>query len=332
MRSSKVKPKLLHRLHLRFVLPIELLDNSEAPRCPVCSIFFFFFITVLLLTAPVPLALTLPAAAGGFAYLSARASLGYDAKVFRAIFTGSFRMRWRERNQQLNMFEDLEAWVKVPSKANQDFLVFQGKHYTYRAMYDIVLRYGHWMRTELGIKPGQIVAMNFDNSDKFVIVWLALWSVGAKPAFLNYNLTGHALAHCVKAASASLCIVDPAMAGNMEDIKQEMGGLPVIVLTPELQAKAAASPATHTPKAAREGQTLPDMAMLIYTSGTTGLPKPAVVSWKKVIVGSTISAILPDRGNGDIMYSVCFYCVTNTGYISVCRLLTLFRPCRCIIL
>lgn len=252
-----------------------------------------------------PLALTVPAAAGGLAYLNARASVPHDVQILRCIFTGGMRVRYRQRFQQLNMFQDLEYWANSSAKANQDLLIFQGKHYTYRDMYDIVLRYGHWMRTELGIKPGQIVAMNFDNSDKFIIVWLALWSVGAKPAFLNYNLTGHALAHCVKAATASMCIVDPALAANMDEIKNDINGLAVLVLTPEVQAKAAACPATHTPKEARDGQTAPDMAILIYTSGTTGLPKPAIVSWRKVIVAATLSCILPERGRGgDVMYSV----------------------------
>jgi acyl-CoA synthetase (AMP-forming)/AMP-acid ligase II len=58
------------------------------------------------------------------------------------------------------------------------------------------------------VQKDEIVAMDFVNSDVFVWVWFGLWSIGAKPAFLNYNLTGKPLVHTVKTSTARLVLVD----------------------------------------------------------------------------------------------------------------------------
>jgi len=50
--------------------------------------------------------------------------------------------------------------------------------------------------------------MDFVNSEVFIWVWFGLWSIGAKPAFINYNLTGGPLIHTLKTSSARLVLVD----------------------------------------------------------------------------------------------------------------------------
>lgn len=50
--------------------------------------------------------------------------------------------------------------------------------------------------------------MDFVNSETFVWLWFGLWSIGAKPAFVNTNLTGKPLAHTVKTSTARLVVVD----------------------------------------------------------------------------------------------------------------------------
>ena len=151
-------------------------------------------------------------------------------------------------------------------------------------MYDTVVRYGTWMRNNLGIKAKDVVAMDFENSDTFIFVWLGLWSIGAKPAFINYNLTGKSLSHCVKAANAKICIVDPNVAANVgDDVRADLPDVNFVLLTPELRAQAEATPPVRASDAELAETEFTNLAILIYTSGTTGLPKPAVVSWAKVL-------------------------------------------------
>lgn len=227
--------------------------------------------------------------------------------MLKSTFTMIGRMILRKRSGRLNMFTDLEHWAQNPQKSNQTALVFQNKSYTYSQLYDAVLRYGNWMKSELGVKPNQIVAMDFDNSDLFIIVWFALWSIGAKPAFINYNLTGKSLAHCIRVSTANLCIADPSLLPNLDAIKDDLKQIQVVSLDSNLQRHAASFTPIREPDSVRSGQEPTDIALLIFTSGTTGLPKPAVVSWTKVLGASTSSSRLCERGNGDIMYAVSFF-------------------------
>lgn len=211
----------------------------------------------------------------------------------------------RQRRGNLSVFHNLEDRAKDPSTANKDLLIFEGRHHTYAQVHDTAIRYGTWLRKNFGIKPKDVVAMDFENSDTFIFVWLGLWSIGAKPAFINYNLTGKSLAHCIKASKSKICLVDPNVAANVtEDVRAELGNVNFVMFTPEVQAEAAATPPVRVPDSDLIEDDLANLAILIYTSGTTGLPKPAVVSWAKVIAGGTIVETLLARGGNDIMYTV----------------------------
>ena len=68
-------------------------------------------------------------------------------------------------------------------------------------------QYGHYFLS-LGVQPGQVVAYYLQNSAEFAISWLALWAIGCAPAFINYNLAGPALIHCLKDSGAKILFVD----------------------------------------------------------------------------------------------------------------------------
>ncbi|KAJ6780243.1 hypothetical protein PWT90_10642 [Aphanocladium album] len=208
---------------------------------------------------------------------------------------------WTDR---LNLFYSLEGRAASASHADKPVLLFDGATYTYRALYDRVLRYGHYMRSELGIQPGDVVAMDVQNSDTFVFLWWGLWSIGAKPAFINYNLTSKPLAHCVRAATAKVCLVDADVAKNFDDelVRRELAGVQIVVFDEARRAAADSAEAVRQPDSERSDQTSSSMGILIFTSGTTGLPKPAIVSWAKLHVSSMFSVNLLGRGD-DIMYT-----------------------------
>ncbi|KAM0244114.1 hypothetical protein ACHAP5_006596 [Fusarium lateritium] len=253
---------------------------------------------------PLPLAITAPAIAASLAYLNARSSTWYDLFLLRCVTTGASRMYYREWADRLNLFYLLENIATKPSTSDRALLIFEGKRYSYADVYDRVLRYGQWLKTELGVKKGDIVALDFQNSDTYIFVWLGLWSIGAKPAFLNYNLSGASLIHCLKAATTKLCIVDPNIEENVgQDVRDELKDIRFVVHTLEVEAQIAATEAVRAPDSERSEKGLSSMAILIYTSGTTGMPKAAIVSWGKLIVAGTMSEQLLDRSKGDIMYS-----------------------------
>jgi acyl-CoA synthetase (AMP-forming)/AMP-acid ligase II len=81
--------------------------------------------------------------------------------------------------------------------------------YTWNQAYDRVNQYGHWFLS-YGVKPGDLVAFYLTDSPDFVFAWFGLLSIGAAPAFIDYNLSGKALLHCLKISGAMLVLVDEA--------------------------------------------------------------------------------------------------------------------------
>lgn len=246
---------------------------------------------------------------GGLAYAHAKSSFPNDYLLVKIQFHVFRALQDRLANDRLNFYYVLEDHALNPVQGSKPLLIFEGKTYTYREFYDVVLRYGHWMVNKYDIKPKQVVAINFENSDHFVIFWMALWSIGARPAFINYNLKSKPLSHSINASTAKLCFVDPLLAPNVDAIKGDLPDVKVVATTPDILAEALSFSPVRMSNSLRSCNDMAEMATLIFTSGTTGLPKPAVVSWRKTVAVSFVASSLADRGQeGDVMYSVSLFC------------------------
>jgi hypothetical protein len=258
-----------------------------------------------LLPISVPLAVALPAAATGLAYFNAKASFFNDFHLLSCAVPAAVQLALRDRRDRANQFYAFEKTALDPRTAGHTLLLFEGKAYSYAQAYGIVLRYGHWLRELKGVRPEEIVAMDFQNSDHFVWVWLGLWSIGAKPAFINYNLTGNTLAHCVKASQTKLMVIDAAVAENVgPEVRAGLPGVEFVVLTPDVEAEVLSMEPKRYPDSDRSEDKAQNLALLVYTSGTTGLPKPAIVSWAKCIVSGNFTSRWLSRTPDDVFYTV----------------------------
>ncbi|KAI0144464.1 acetyl-CoA synthetase-like protein [Xylariaceae sp. FL1272] len=250
-----------------------------------------------------PLALAVPAAAAGLAYLDAKTSFWYDRKLFGGLFPGIFKARYREYRDRINFFYRLED-LGTGRSHNKVGILFEDKSWTYGQMYDAALRYGNYFRTKYDLKKGDIVAMDMMNSDQFLLIMFGLWSIGVKPGLINYNLTGDALCHCVNVANSVLLLVDQEVAGNVdENVRAKIGGLKVEIVSPEFVEEAFATEPVGQPDELRSGDLCRDMAVLIYTSGTTGLPKAAIVSWGKITMSPIFMGCWLSMKASDILYT-----------------------------
>ncbi|KAE8349154.1 hypothetical protein BDV28DRAFT_160737 [Aspergillus coremiiformis] len=244
----------------------------------------------------IPLSIATPAVAATLAYLNAKFSLFYDVKLIGSLTKGILRSRLAERRDRLNLFYTLEQYALAPATRNNPFVVYNGRVWTFHETYLMALRYGAWLKRVHGIKPKEIVAMDFMNSSTFIFLLLGLWSIGAVPAFMNYNLSGKPLTHCIRTSTARLLVVDEEIRplftpDQMEtlaspEFHEGGGSVNVVFFTPEVEAQIMQMEASREDDSVRGGSMLRDLALLIYTSGTTGLPKPAIVSWKKCWSGS----------------------------------------------
>lgn len=252
-----------------------------------------------------PLAVAVPAAAAGLAYFNARTSFFYDWNLVSSVAIALTRIAVRERKDRLNFFYILEERAEHKATAESVFVMYDGREWTFRRTYEMVLKYGTWLKQAYDIKPKEIVAMNFMNSDKFIFLWLGLWSIGAKPAFINYSLANKALGHCIRVSTTRLTFVDPEVWGNItEELRGHLPDVQFVAFTPEIEAAIMETQAVREPDSVRSDDKAQNLAILIYTSGTTGLPKPAVVSWQKCIIGASHVARWAHYRRPDILYTV----------------------------
>ena len=262
-----------------------------------------------------PLAIAAPAAAAGLAYLNAKTSFTYDLSLLSALTASTIKVRIRERKDRVNIFYSLESHAKARSTANHPFIVYEGRSWTYKEVYDITLKYGTWLKTTYNVAPKEIVAMDFMNSPQFAFIWLGLWSIGAHPAFINYNLTDKPLLHCVRTSTARLILVDDEVRGsfsqevldelNSTSFRDGKGPVEVVFFTPDIESLVLSTEGVREPDLSRSGAMGHHMANLIYTSGTTGLPKPAIVSWNKGLLGGTFVTGWMGWKRKDRFYTVC---------------------------
>ena len=285
----------------------------------------------------VPLAIAAPAAAAGLAYLNAKTGLSVDLSLLGALAKSTIYVRIRERRDRVNLFYVLEEHARARRTANHPFIVYEGRQWTYKEVYDVVLKYGTWLKTTYKIGPKEIVAMNFMNSPHFCFIWLGLWSIGAHPAFINYNLTEKPLLHCVRTSTARLLLVDNEVRDSFsKDVMDELasisfrdgkGPVEVVFFTPEIESQILRTEGVREPDSTRSGAMGYMMANLIYTSGTTGLPKAAIVSWNKGLLGGSFVSGWMGYKQKDR-----FYTVWATGRGSTRTLLMSMRSaCRCTI-
>ena len=239
-----------------------------------------------------PAFVAVPAAAAGLAYLNARCRLPEDARILKAVIGASIAFKRRERQDRINSFYILEEHAHNPKIANKPFLVYHHQTWTFKQTYDLVLRYAGWLHSTHKVTKGEFVAINMMNSAQFLIVMLAIWSLGATPAMINYNLTGDGFTHSIKAATARLLITEPEVeAKTLDDATRAIvlsptfrnGSFPleIAVLDEALSKSLDYFPPYRAPDTVRSGILGRSPQVLIFTSGTTGLPKAALVTWER---------------------------------------------------
>ena len=172
-------------------------------------------------------------------------------------------------------------------------------------------RYARWGLAQ-GLGPGDAVALLMQNSAEYPAVWLGLSRIGVAVALVNAQLSGEALAHCIRAAAPRLVLVSAELASSVAAVRASLpAALAAFVVDGvvardldawfrplELDGLAGGALAPHEFTA----PTLDSTALYIYTSGTTGLPKAAHVTHYRVLRWSQWFAGLLDTGPADRMY------------------------------
>lgn len=132
---------------------------------------------------------------------------------------------------------------------------------------------------QMGVAPGDRVALMMASHMDFVRAWTGLGLLGATVALLNTELHGAFLEHQLRNCGARIAVIDASFAGVVEAASHEIAGLERLVVCGPADAQAARLPRTAWSgwqDAAPHDGLMPsasDIACVMYTSGTSGPAK-----------------------------------------------------------
>lgn len=195
-------------------------------------------------------------------------------------------------------------------EAKRVCLRFEGRSYSYKQVLMIVNRIGNYLQ-DLGVRPGDRVALVLPNSPAFIFAYFAVTGVGAVAVPINPVWTAEELSFVFRDAECRLVIAAPlpSVASALEEstISCLWTAGPQAETWESLLETGNASPLNPL---VRET----DLAVFIYTSGTTGKPKGAMLTHRNLLqnVISTIQAT--EVRDQDVFLCVLplFHCLAAT--------------------
>lgn len=184
-------------------------------------------------------------------------------------------------------------------------VLFEGRSISYGEFNALANRLARRLQRQ-GLARGDVAAVAMENSIEFLAVFFALNKIGAAASFMNTNLRGRQLAHCLTVSGPKICIFGEELRAAIEEVKSDLSlneGSDYFMIG-ESQAPNWAENllATHVEMSAENFAetaeiTLGETGMHFFTSGTTGLPKAAVVSNRR--------ALFTAHGLGKVAYRSC---------------------------
>lgn len=160
-----------------------------------------------------------------------------------------------------------------------------------------------------GVVRGAAVAILMENSPDFLMAEGAMAKLGSIGALLNTNLRGAALAHVLRASTASVVLADDACWPALAELPPVEGRVVYADASPAALRGTGFLPLREALAAASTAEpdipdvTVADVMLYIYTSGTTGHPKPAVIRHARVTMGGQSLRIVLELRNGDCSYA-----------------------------
>lgn len=225
---------------------------------------------------------------------------------------------------------------KAKSTPDHPFFKFEGKTWTYgQVLQDANRLSRYWL--ERGVKPEDTVAMmcashssialfgelksthSIPNKPTFVTLWLSFMSIGVSPAFINYNLTGDSLKHCINVSGAKVVLFDPDV---QEEVRKVQGDFKEhkFMLWVDGMSKTDGKPSDSSwtvvtedaykqydtwtlPHEKRSMVTWKTPIVYIFTSGTSGMPKMAPCSQAKFATAALTWCRFANWSKNDIVYT-----------------------------
>ncbi len=134
------------------------------------------------------------------------------------------------------------------------------------------------LRSELGLRAGDRVALALVNSPEFVVAYFAVLRAGLVVVPLNTGYTAPEVARLLHEADAQVVLCDDTTIGVVEEA---VAGTHRVHVDPAgLDSVVAAGRGRRADGSGRGGE---DLAVLMFTSGTSGRPRAAMLSHRALL-------------------------------------------------
>ncbi len=178
-----------------------------------------------------------------------------------------------------NLFDRFAVGVADPQKIAIETQA--GERFTYADLVALSGRLAGALE-DLGVAPGDRVAVQVEKSVPALVLYLAVVRAGAVYLPLNTAYTLNELAYFIGDAEPRVVVCDPGKSAGIEEIARPIGAS-VATLDPKGRgslmdrAQAAAEAFATVPREAD------DLAAILYTSGTTGRSKGAMLTHENLV-------------------------------------------------
>ena len=166
----------------------------------------------------------------------------------------------------------------LPEDLNKPFLrTPDGGGYSYAEMLRSSAQFAHAL-VELGVQPGDRVAVQVDKSPEAVMLYLGTLRAGAVYLPLNSGYTSDELSYFLGDAEPSLFVCTPAFEEQAGALAQQCGVARVASLGQRCEGSLMPHVEGKPGRFLDIERSADDLAAILYTSGTTGRSKGAMIS------------------------------------------------------
>ncbi|GAA2731307.1 long-chain fatty acid--CoA ligase [Pedococcus aerophilus] len=180
---------------------------------------------------------------------------------------------------------NLASWVERHGRDLRDrpaIAVGDRTHATWAEFAATVAAVATGFREQLGLEPGDRVAIVMANRPEYLEAMYGAWRAGLVAVPVNARLHRDEIAYILEHSGTRAVITDEAHAGDVESLVSQVDRVETSVRVPgpqwdELTGMAPSAQVDRAPD---------DAAWLFYTSGTTGRPKGATLTHRNLLMAS----------------------------------------------
>ena len=155
--------------------------------------------------------------------------------------------------------------------------------------------------TELGVSPGETVALFTGTCPEWVYFWLGAARIGAVSAAVNAASKGEFLSHALRLSQAAVVITDAERHPRLQEVSGDIDTLRSILVQDDSLTATLGGASTTPPEVAPAGPD--DIGALFFTSGTTGPSKAVATTWPYLFRAADTVAAAWEFGAGDVLWT-----------------------------